>query len=55
MNLVVELLWIQLHSDELIDPANKGECLKFRKIQIGIEVNGDFRFGGWRGHNRSER
>ena len=42
MDLVVELVWVQLHPDELLDTANKAKRLEPGEIQIGIEIGSDF-------------
>src|SRR5580692_1434369 len=50
MDAIVKLLWIQLQSDKLLHATNKRKSFELRKIEIGIEVRGNFR-----GSARSEQ
>jgi hypothetical protein len=42
--LVVELLWVQLHPDQLFHATNKRKGFEFREVKIGIEIGGHFGF-----------
>jgi hypothetical protein len=42
VNLVIELVGVQLHSDELFNAANKCKGFEFREIEIGIEIDSQF-------------